>query len=58
MFPPCPIQSVDESGLVIQTVSADLVWQFNLNTDQGVVTTEVKSESLAAMADIRRGILC
>ncbi len=47
--------TADELGLTVQTLTADLARQFDAKAGQGVVVTEVKPGSVAAMAGIRNG---
>jgi serine protease Do len=42
-------------GLAVQTITPDLAQQFDIRPDQGIVVTEVKRGSVAAMAGIRAG---
>jgi len=49
-------QSSDELGLIVQTITPDLAKQFNVKP-QGVLVTDVKAGSLAAMAGIRSGVV-
>jgi len=48
-------QTAEELGLVVQSVTSDLAKQFNVKPNQGVIVTDVKSGSIAAMAGIRIG---
>lgn len=50
-------QSSDELGLVVQTITRDLAGQFNVKPGQGVLVTDVKPGSIAAMAGIRAGVV-
>ncbi len=50
-----PAQSSDELGLTVQTLTGKLAEQFNAKPGQGVVVTDVKPDSIAAMAGIRPG---
>lgn len=47
--------TADELGLTVQTLTPDLARQFDAKAGQGVVVTEVKPGSVAAMAGIRNG---
>jgi len=49
------IQTADKLGLVVQTITPELAKQFNVKTGEGVVISDVKRGSLAAMAGIRAG---
>jgi serine protease Do len=42
-------------GLTVDTVTKDLVKQFNLKTDEGVVITNIESGSLGAREGLRKG---
>ncbi|MCW8935856.1 MAG: DegQ family serine endoprotease [Gammaproteobacteria bacterium] len=50
-----PAQSSEQLGLTVQTITDDLARQFNVRPGQGVVVTDVKPGSLAAMTGIRVG---
>jgi serine protease Do len=50
-----PAQSSEELGLTVQTISPELAKQFNAKAGEGVVVTEVKRGSIAAMAGIKTG---
>ncbi len=50
-----PTQYTDELGLTVQTITPELARQFNATPGEGVIVTEVKPGSVAAMAAIRRG---
>ncbi len=50
-----PEQSNDEIGMTVQTVTAKLAEQFNIKQGSGVVVTNVKPNSIAAMAGIKTG---
>ncbi len=50
-----PAQSSDELGLTVQTISKELAKQFNINAKEGVIVTEVRPGSIAALAGIRPG---
>lgn len=50
-----PAQSSDEIGLTIQTISPQLAEQYNIKPKEGVVVTQVKPGSIAAMAGIEPG---
>lgn len=50
-----PAQSSDEIGMTVQTITPQLAEQFNIKTGQGVVVTQVKPGSIAAMAGIEPG---
>jgi len=50
-------QTADELGVVVQTITPELAKQFNVKTGEGVVVSEVKRGSLAAMAGIRSGVV-
>ncbi len=48
-------QSADELGLTVQTLTPQLAKQFNTNPAEGVIVTEVKQGSIAAMSGISSG---
>ncbi len=48
-------QSADELGLTVQTLTPELAGQFGARAGEGVVVTEVRSGSIAAMAGIEPG---
>ncbi len=48
-------QSADEIGLTVQSMTPQLAQQFNIKAETGVVVTQVKPNSIAAMAGIRPG---
>lgn len=48
-------QKTDELGLTVQTITPDLAQQFDAKPGEGVVVTEVKQGSVAALAGIRSG---
>jgi len=50
-----PAQSTDEIGLTVQTLTRQLAEQFHVPPGVGVVVTEVKPGSIAAMAGIEPG---
>lgn len=50
-------QSSDKLGLTVQTITPDLAKQFNVKPAQGVLVSDVKQGSLAAMAGIRSGVV-
>ncbi|MDR4503932.1 MAG: DegQ family serine endoprotease [Candidatus Scalindua sp.] len=50
-----PAQSTEQLGLTVQTLTPQLAEQFGAKEDEGVVVTEVKPGSIAAMAGIRSG---
>ncbi|MCF6202761.1 MAG: Do family serine endopeptidase [Methylococcaceae bacterium] len=50
-----PTQSADEIGLTVQSVTSLLAKQFNIKAGNGVVVTQVKPNSIAAMAGIKIG---
>lgn len=50
-----PDEHTDELGLTVQTVTRELARQYNATPGQGVVVTDIKPGSVAAMAGIRRG---
>jgi serine protease Do len=50
-----PAQSADEIGLTVQTLTAQLAEQFDAKPGEGVVVTEVRPGSIAAMAGIETG---
>lgn len=50
-----PAQSSDEIGMTVQTITPALANQFRLKSKKGVVVTEVKPGSIAAMAGIEPG---
>lgn len=50
-------QSSDEIGLTVQTLTPQLAEQFNTKPGDGVVVTEVRRGSIAAMAGIQPGTI-
>jgi len=48
-------QTADEIGLDVQTLTPNLVKQYNLKSDQGVLVSNVKPGTIAAMAGIKSG---
>jgi serine protease Do len=50
-------QSADEIGLTVQTLTPQLAEQFDAKPGEGVVVTEVRPGSIAAMAGIETGSL-
>ncbi|MDT8452708.1 MAG: DegQ family serine endoprotease [Gammaproteobacteria bacterium] len=52
-----PSQSTSQLGLTVQTLSAELAKQFNARAGEGVVVTEVKRGSVAALAGINVGTI-
>lgn len=50
-----PAQTSDELGLTVQTLTPQLAEQFDIRAGEGVVVTEVKAGSMAAMAGIEPG---
>ena len=50
-----PAQSAEELDLTVQTISPELAQQFNAKAGEGVVVTEVKRGSIAALAGIKTG---
>ena len=50
-----PAQSTDEIGLTVQTMTPQLAEQFDAKPGEGVVVTEVRPGSIAAMAGIDPG---
>ena len=50
-----PAQSADEIGLTVQTLTPQLAEQFDAEPGEGVVVTEVRPGSIAAMAGIETG---
>ena len=50
-----PAQSIDEIGLTIQTLTPQLAEQFDAKPGEGVVVTEVRPGSIAAIAGIEPG---
>lgn len=50
-----PAQSSAEIGLTVQTITPELAEQFNAKPDEGVVVTEVRPGSIAAMAGVQAG---
>jgi serine protease Do len=50
-----PAQSADELGLSVQTLTPQLADQFGTKAGEGVVVTEVRPGSIAAMAGIKPG---
>jgi serine protease Do len=47
-----PAQSTDEIGITVQSITPQLADQFHVKPGKGVVVTEVKPGSIAAMAGI------
>ncbi len=50
-----PAQSTEELGLTVQTLTPQLAEQFDAKAGEGVVVTEVRPGSIAAMAGIEPG---
>ena len=50
-----PAQSADEIGLKVQTLTPELAQQFDAKPGEGVVVTQVRPGSIAAMAGIETG---
>lgn len=50
-----PAVSADKLGLSVQTLTPELAQQFNAKPGQGVVVTQVKPGSIAAIAGIKTG---
>tara|TARA_R110002167_G_scaffold8694_3_gene39796 strand:- start:21155 stop:22630 length:1476 start_codon:yes stop_codon:yes gene_type:complete len=50
-----PAQSADEIGLTVQTLTPQLAEQFDAEPGEGVLVTEVRPGSIAAMAGIETG---
>lgn len=50
-----PTQTADEIGVTVQTITPALAQQFEVKAGEGVVVTEVKGGSIAAMAGVRVG---
>ncbi len=50
-------QTLEKLGLAVQTLTPDLARQFDLEDNKGVVVTQVKQGSVAAMAGIRPGTI-
>jgi serine protease Do len=50
-----PAQSLDEIGLTVQSMTPQLAEQFDAKPGEGVVVTEVRPGSIAAMAGIETG---
>jgi serine protease Do len=50
-----PAQSTDEIGITVQSITPQLADQFHVKPGKGVVVTEVKPGSIAAMAGIEMG---
>jgi len=50
-----PAQITVELGLTVQTITADLAEQFDVESGKGVVVTNVKNGSIAAIAGVRIG---
>jgi serine protease Do len=48
-----PAETMDELGLTVQTLTAQLARQFNTKAGEGVIVTQVKPGSIAAMAGIK-----
>lgn len=48
-------KTLEKLGLTVQTLTLDLAQQFDLKDEKGVVITQVKPGSVAAMASIRPG---
>jgi serine protease Do len=53
--PMAPAASAEKLGLGVQTLTPELAQQFNAKPGHGVVVTQVKSGSIAAMAGIEPG---
>ncbi len=49
------VQSANEIGLAVQSITPQLAKQFNVKVDKGVIVTQVKPNSIAANAGIRPG---
>jgi serine protease Do len=54
-FAQAPAQSTEELGLKVQTLTPQLAEQFDAKAGEGVVVTQVKPGSIAAMAGIEPG---
>jgi len=52
-----PAQNTDEIGLTVQTLTPQLAEQFNAKSGEGVVVTEVRPGSIAAMAGVDVGTI-
>ena len=50
-----PAESADELGLSVQTLTPQLAQQFDTKAGEGVVVTQVRPASVAAMAGIKTG---
>ena len=50
-----PAETSAELGLTVQTLTPELAQQFDVNTREGVVVTQVERGSIAAMAGISAG---
>jgi len=50
-------QSADKIGLIVETITPQLAQQFNIKPGQGVIISQVKTGSVAAMAGIRPGMV-
>lgn len=48
-------QTTDQLGLTVQTLTPDLAEHFGVQAGEGVVVTDIKTGSIAAMAGIRPG---
>ncbi|KHE94109.1 MAG: DegQ family serine endoprotease [Candidatus Scalindua rubra] len=55
LIAPSPAQSAENLGLTVQTLTPELAEQFDAKEGNGVVITEVKPDSIAAMAGINTG---
>ncbi len=50
-----PAQSADEIGLTVQSITPQQAEQYNIKSGNGVVVTQVRPNSIAAMAGIKAG---
>jgi len=49
------VQSVDEIGMTVESITPQLAQQFNVDPGKGVIVTNVTPNSIAAMAGIKAG---
>ena len=52
-----PMQSTEEIGLTVQTLTSQIAKQFNVKPDKGVLVTQVQPNSIAAMGGIKTGMV-
>lgn len=50
-----PVQKSEELGLSVQTVTEELAKQFNIKAGEGVVVTQIRAGSIAALSGIKPG---